>query len=103
MREGGGSTDVGDVSYVVPTVGLEAATWVPGTPAHSWQAVACGGTEIGTKGMLVAAKAMTLTALDLFATPALRRQAQEEFRQNVGTYRYQPLLGDRPPALNYRD
>ena len=52
---GGGSTVVGDVSYTVPTVGLSAATWIPGTPAHSWQAVACGGTEIGTKGMMVAA------------------------------------------------
>ena len=59
---GGGSTDVGDVSYAVPTVGPRAATWVPGTPAHSWQATACGGTEIGTKGMMVAAKTMALTA-----------------------------------------
>ncbi|OON66868.1 amidohydrolase [Hymenobacter sp. CRA2] len=103
MHEGGGSTDVGDVSYVVPTVGLEAATWVPGTPAHSWQAVACGGTEIGSKGMLVAAKTMTLTGLDLFTTPALLRQAQDEHRRNVGAYQYQPLLGNRAPALNYRD
>lgn len=103
MHEGGGSTDVGDVSYVVPTVGLEAATWVPGTPAHSWQAVACGGTEIGSKGMLVAAKTLALTGLDLFTTPALLRQAHEEFRQDVGAYQYRPLLGSRAPALNYRD
>jgi len=46
----GGSTDVGDVSWVVPTIGLGAATWVPGTSAHSWQAVAAGGTSIGQKG-----------------------------------------------------
>ncbi|MEY4050738.1 MAG: hypothetical protein RL262_1572, partial [Bacteroidota bacterium] len=64
---GDGSTDVGDVSYALPTVGLSAATWIPGTPAHSWQAVACGGTEIGTKGMLVASKTMALTAIDLFS------------------------------------
>ena len=43
------STDVGDVSYAAPTVGLNAATWVPGTAAHSWQAVACGATPIGMK------------------------------------------------------
>jgi hypothetical protein len=55
-RQGGGSTDVGDVSWAVPTVGLRVATWVPGTSSHSWQAVAAGGTSIGTKGMLVAAK-----------------------------------------------
>ena len=63
---GGGSTDVGDVSWTVPTVGLGAATWIPGTSAHSWQAVACGGTEIGIKGLMVAAKTMALTAIDLY-------------------------------------
>jgi len=100
---GGGSTDVGDVSYAVPTVGLRTATWVPGTPAHSWQAVACGGMEIGTKGLIVAAKTMTLTAIDLFTNPALIEKAKEEFKKGVGDYKYHALLGDRKPALNYRD
>ncbi|OYU56858.1 MAG: amidohydrolase [Chitinophagaceae bacterium BSSC1] len=100
---GGGSTDVGDVSYAVPTVGMEAATWIPGTPAHSWQAVACGGTEIGTKGMMVAAKTMTLTAIDLFTQPALIEKAKAEFKEARGDYQYKALLGDRKPALNYRD
>ena len=100
---GGGSTDVGDVSYAVPTVGLEAATWIPGTPAHSWQAVACGGTEIGTKGMMVAAKTMALMAIDLFSDPALINKAKQEFIQSKGDYQYKALLGDRKPALNYRD
>jgi aminobenzoyl-glutamate utilization protein B len=100
---GGGSSDVSDVSYVVPTVGLEAATWIPGTSAHSWQAVACGGTEIGTKGMLVAAKTMALTAIDLFSKPTVIIKAKEEFIKSVGDYQYKPLLGDRKPALNYRD
>ena len=81
---GGGSTDVGDVSYAVPTVGMSAATWVPGTPAHSWQAVACGGTDIGAKGMMVAAKTMALTAIDLFTTPALIDKAKEEFIKDKG-------------------
>ena len=100
---GGGSTDVGDVSYAVPTVGMEAATWVPGTSAHSWQATACGGTDIGIKGMMVAAKTMTLTAIDCFTNPALIAAAKEEFRKDKGDYQYQALLGDRKPALNYRD
>lgn len=100
---GGGSTDVGDVSYAVPTVGMEAATWIPGTPAHSWQAVACGGTEIGTKGMMVAAKTMTLTAIDLFTQPTLIEKAKAEFKESRGDYQYKALLGDRKPALNYRD
>ena len=100
---GGGSTDVGDVSYVVPTVGLRTATWVPGTPAHSWQAVASGGTEIGIKGMLVAAKTMALTAIDLFTDPKIITAAQQEFKKEKGNYQYKALLGDRKPALNYRD
>ena len=94
---------MGDVSYVVPTVGLLAATWIPGTPAHSWQAVACSGKEVGSKGMLVAAKTMALTAIDLFTDADLRAKAQAELKQKVGSYVYKPLLGDRKPALNYRD
>jgi aminobenzoyl-glutamate utilization protein B len=103
MDAGGGSTDVGDVSYAVPTVGLRAATWVPGTPAHSWQAVACGGTAIGTKGMLVAAKTMALTAIDLFTDPTLIQKSKDEFLKVKGDYKYEALLGNRKPALNYRD
>lgn len=99
-----GSTDVGDVSYTVPTVGLRAATWVPGTPAHSWQAVACGKTEIGAKGMMVAAKTMALTLLDLLHEPAILPKARAEFDAARGAgFRYIPLLGNRAPALNYRD
>ena len=99
----GGSSDVGDVSYVVPTVGLAAATWIPGTPAHSWQAVACSGQEIGTKGLMVAAKTMTLTAVVLFTDAELVAKAKAELKQQVGSYVYKPLLGNRRPALNYRD
>jgi len=98
-----GSTDVGDVSYALPTVGLRAATWVPGTAAHSWQAVAAGGTEIGTKGMLVASKTMALTAIDLMSSPTLLAKAMEEFTKSKGDYKYKALLGDIKPALNYRD
>ena len=101
---GGGSTDVGDVSWAVPVVGLGAATWVPGTPAHSWQAVAAGGTDIGAKGMMVAAKTMALTCIDLFTQPALIEKATAEFNQAKGPdFKYQSLIGDRKPALNYRD
>ena len=98
-----GSTDVGDVSYMVPTVGVETATWVPGTSAHSWQAVACSGNDIGIKGMMVAAKTMAFTAIDLFLNPALIIKAKEEFKVMKGDYMYKAILGDRKPALNYRD
>ncbi len=103
IQKNQGSTDVGDVSYVVPTVGLEAATWVPGTSYHSWQAVASGGTEIGIKGMMIASKTMAFTAIDLFTNPELIKKAKLEFLQSKGSYQYKALLGDRKPALNYRD
>lgn len=99
-----GSTDVGDVSFTVPTVGMGAATWVPGTPAHSWQAVAAGGTSIGKKGMMVAAKTLTLTAIDLFKNKDLVAKAKAEFIEKRGAdFKYVPLLGDRAPALDYRN
>ncbi|MES2645331.1 MAG: amidohydrolase [Bacteroidota bacterium] len=98
-----GSTDVGDVSYIVPTVGIETATWVPGTSAHSWQAVACGSKDIGIKGMMVAAKTIATTAIDLFLNPALITTAKQEFIKSKGDYQYKALLGERKPALNYRD
>jgi aminobenzoyl-glutamate utilization protein B len=97
------STDMGDVSWRVPTVQLSAATWVPGTPAHSWQAVAAGGTSIGAKGMMVAAKTMTLTAIDLFADPTHVVKAREEFNRRRGpNFAYQSRLDRAKPPLDYR-
>lgn len=102
--KGSGSTDVGDVSFTVPTVGMRAATWVPGTPAHSWQAVAAGGTSIGIKGMMVAAKTLTATAIELFSNADLIVKAKAEFLKARGKdFKYIPLLGDRTPALDYRN
>ncbi len=101
---GYGSTDVGDVSWATPTVGLNTATWVPGTPAHSWQSAAASGTTIGFKGAQLAAKAMTLAAVALYTDPALREAARAEFDAARGPgYTYRSLLGDRKPPLNYRD
>lgn len=100
----GGSTDVGDVSWTVPTVGLSTATWVPGTAAHSWQAVAAGGTSIGYKGMILASKALALSMMDAFSNPGLIEAAKKEFSERRGAdFTYESLLGNRAPALNYRD
>jgi aminobenzoyl-glutamate utilization protein B len=76
---------------------------VPGTSAHSWQAIAAGGTDIGIKGMMVAAKTIAYTAIDLFTNAELIKKAKEEFKTSKGSYQYKALLGDRKPALNYRD
>ena len=102
-RDSKGSTDVGDVSWMVPTSDLGTATWVPGTAAHSWQAVAAGGMGIGVKGMVVAAKVLALTAVDLFLREELVGAAQEELMERRGEkFVYEPLLGDREPPLDYR-
>jgi aminobenzoyl-glutamate utilization protein B len=103
QRPGLGSTDVGDVSWTVPTVGLRTATWVPGTPAHSWQATAAGGMNIGYKGMNVASQTLALTGKELFLRPDILASARTEFDQRRGAdFRYRALLGDRAPALDYR-
>ena len=100
---GYGSTDVGDVSWATPTVGLETATWAPGTPAHSWQSAAASGTSLGFKGAQLAAKALTLMAVQLYTDPALRAAAKAEFDASRGpNYVYRSLLGDRKPPLDFR-
>jgi aminobenzoyl-glutamate utilization protein B len=99
-----GSTDVGDVSWVVPTVGFTTACWVPGTPAHSWQAVAARGTTIGRKGMILAVRTLAATAWDLFQEPQRLTEARAEHRRFRDGRDYRSLLetGQKPP-LNYRD
>lgn len=104
LEHGKASADTGDVSWNVPTVAMRAATWVPGTPPHSWQAVAAGGMSIGYKGMMVAAKTMALTVADLMTNPKLIEEARREFDERRGPdFKYDALLGNRKPALDYRD
>jgi aminobenzoyl-glutamate utilization protein B len=101
--DGGGSTDVSDISWTVPTIGLSTATWVPGTPAHSWQAVAASGSSIGIKGATVAAKTIALTGADLFLSPEVLKEARAELDKARGPdFKYNALLGTRTPALDYR-
>ena len=103
FRQGMGSTDVGDVSWNVPTAGFRTATWVPGTPAHSWQAVAAGGMSIGHKGMILAAKVLAVTAVELLQDSERLREARGELERRRGEdFVYAALLGDRSPPLDYR-
>jgi aminobenzoyl-glutamate utilization protein B len=101
---GGGSTDVGDVSWVVPTAQFNTATYVPGTPGHSWQSAACSGSTIGRKGMIVAAKTLALSAADLFEDPDALIAARKEFDTRRAGHPYQSRIppGQKPP-LKYRD
>lgn len=101
---GRGSTDVGDVSWVVPTTGFNTACWVPGTPAHSWQACAAGGTSIGRNGMQLAARVLAASAWDLYHSPETLAAAKAELRRRLDDRKYESLMQPgQKPALDYRD
>lgn len=97
------SSDVGDVSWLVPTGALVTATFVPGVPAHSWQSAACAGMSIGQKGMLVAAKTLALAGMDLFTDPKQLQAARASFDQRRAGFEYRSRIpADHKPPLNYR-
>jgi aminobenzoyl-glutamate utilization protein B len=99
-----GSTDVGDVSWSIPTSELNVATLAPGVPLHSWQSTACTGMSIGRKGMMVAAKTLALTALDLLEDPKLIAAAKADFeRRRAGNVYRSPIPAGQAPPLHYRD
>ncbi|MDP4201201.1 MAG: amidohydrolase [Bacteroidota bacterium] len=103
VSQGGGSSDVGDVSWNVPTVSFGVAGFIPGSAGHSWQNVASDGSTIGTKALINAAKVFALTAIDLYSDPKLVSDAKDEFEKRRGSgFKYEPLLGNRAPALDYR-
>lgn len=107
QRTGGtgmGSTDVGDVSWVVPTTGFSTVCFVPGVPGHSWQAVASGGTNMARHGMNLAAKVLAATAWDLYTNPDRIAAAKEEFHRRLDNEKYKTLMapGQKPP-LDYRN
>ena len=94
---GGGSTDVGDVSWNVPNINLGVTIAPKGTPWHSWAVVACGGMSIGHKGMVYAAKALGMTAVDLFESPKLVESVKEEYKTRKGDEKYEPMIDGPPP------
>jgi aminobenzoyl-glutamate utilization protein B len=97
---GGGSTDVGDVSWNVPNINLRVTTAPIGTPWHSWAVVACGGMSIGHKGLVYSSKAMAMTMLDLFESTELIKDVQAEFKERKGTTVYKAILPDGPPPID---
>jgi aminobenzoyl-glutamate utilization protein B len=95
----GGSTDVGDVSWVVPTIHLEVTTAPDGAPWHAWPVVACGGMSIGQKGMLYAARALAGTMVDLYEQPAERDAIRKEFDEATRGMTYKGFIPDGPPPV----
>lgn len=98
------STDLGDVSWMKPSVQLSTATYPAGTPAHSWRAVAASGMEVGRAGMALAAQTMALAAMELFERPALVEEARRDFERRRGSLRWTPRLPEGAKApLHVRD
>jgi aminobenzoyl-glutamate utilization protein B len=95
----GGSTDVGDVSYIVPEITLMATTAPYESPWHSWVVVASGGMSIGHKGMLFASKSLGTTMVDLFEKEQLRKDIKEEFLVRKGKEVWKAMLPDGPPPV----
>jgi aminobenzoyl-glutamate utilization protein B len=95
----GGSTDVGDVSWIAPVVRLSVTTAPGNTPWHSWAVVACGGMSIGHKGMLHAARILGLTMVDLYQDAELRAAVRAEFEERKGDAVYEPMLPPGPPPI----
>lgn len=97
---GGGSTDVGDVSWNVANINLGVTTAPKDTPWHSWAVVACGGMSIGHKGMTYASKAMAMTMADLFENPDLVAKVKAEYKERKGDEVYKAIIPEGPPPIN---
>ena len=96
---GGGSTDVGDVSWNVANINLGVTVAPKDTPWHSWAVVACGGMSIGHKGMAYAAKAMGMTMVDLFENQKLVDKVKAEYLERKGDEKYEAIVPDGPPPI----
>lgn len=95
-----GSTDIGDISRITPTEQLTTCCMPLGVPLHSWQSTASVGSSIGFKGMLVAAKTIALTAMDLITRPDLLKAAREEFEKKTEGKKYvSPLPKESKPPI----
>jgi aminobenzoyl-glutamate utilization protein B len=94
-----GSTDVGDVSKVVPTGQIRVACYAVGSPGHSWQIVAQGKSSVALKGMDYAARVMAQTAIDILENPALLAAIREEFEKTREDYRSPMKYGKEPIEL----
>ncbi len=95
----GGSTDVGDVSWVVPTLHVSVATAPKAAPWHGWPVVATSGMSIGHKGLVRAAKVLAATMVDLYEQPAQLRAVRAEFEKKKGDVKYDAYVPDGPPPL----
>src|SRR5688500_3616667 len=93
----GGSTDVGDISWNIPTINLSVTTAPAGTPWHGWSVVACGGMSIGHTGMIYAAKALAATMIDLFRNPQDIQAMRQEFASDTKETKFRFYIPEGAP------
>lgn len=98
-RQSMGSTDVGDVSWLVPTAQINVVTFPSKAPGHSWQNVSCGKTTVAHKGLLTAGKVLACAAIDLYENPDLLAQAKQEFEQRTAGGYFCPVPADAVPVI----
>jgi aminobenzoyl-glutamate utilization protein B len=101
QNTGGGSDDIGDVSWAVPTVTLRYPSNIPGLPGHNWANAISMATPIAHKGVMAGAKAQAMTLLDILTKPEVVTAAWDYFRNvQTATQKYTPLLRpDDKPAI----
>ena len=95
-----GSTDVGDISWYVPTAGIRTTCLIANSPGHSWQNVSCIGSTIGEKGIIYAARVLSVSILDLLEDPAKIAAAREDWEQRMQNRKYKTLIpnGQKAPV-----
>ncbi|HXD23124.1 MAG TPA: amidohydrolase, partial [Gemmatimonadaceae bacterium] len=99
QRTGGGSDDVGDISWVEPTITLNYPSNIPGLPGHSWPNAIAMATPIAHKGVIAGAKVQAMTMLDLFLQPQLLKDAWDYFNVQTKDIKYKSFFSasDQPP------
>jgi aminobenzoyl-glutamate utilization protein B len=105
-RTGGGSDDIGDVSWVVPTITLNYPSNIPGMPGHNWANAISMATPIAHKGVVAGAKVQAMTMLDILLTPQIVADAKDYFTNvQTKTIKYRPFFAptDKPPIWLNRE
>ncbi len=103
-RLGGGSDDIGDISWKVPTVTMRFPSNIPGGPGHHWANAVAMATPIAHKGATAGARVIAMTLMDLFLDPSVVEAAREYFGEQTAEHQYTPLIGpDDPPAIHLNE
>lgn len=99
LPEGGTSTDMGDVSWLVPRVSFSSAVWVAGAPPHNWANASTAGSEPGHTALMQVSKWMAATAVDLITQPDVLKEVRAEFDERTRTRKWSTMLpaGTEPP------